>query len=238
MRYFVESPNVVSSKIAQDFLGAMENSHLIGESPLAGSFRSTEGVAWTVTQSGMGQLQDHLPTLRPLLNAMNLPQGPSALRSRWTQLSKRWCNAFYLNLLLIPPGKKIEAHVDATLRKATQQADLLPKIVSVIWLELPQEIRGGELRLYDQTRPVGAISPSVGKVVHFQGHLNHEVTPVSLPQSCTNEKNLRISLICEQYQLPTKLLKKLSPITTHTRAGFEAYLHHAKSKPLIRFEVD
>ena len=238
MRYFSEYQGALEPKSGRRFLQELETTEGIGPNPLGGTFKATQGIGWTLTTPGFGIIQQRLPTIAVLLEAMGLPHGPTPLRSFWQKLRGYKCNAFYLNVLVIPPGKAIAPHIDATLRDKAHNHNLLPTCVSVLWLELPGEFDGGQLRLYDQARPITAVAPKVGKIVHFQGHLRHEVTPMKLAHKLQPGPARRISLVCERYRLPEALVQKLKPISPPTHKSFGTYLQKAKSKPLVRFELD
>ena len=103
-------------------------------------------------------------------------------------------NAFYLNALVIPPGKGTSLHQDKTLDGRT-----LPMWVSVLYLETTSP--GGPLYLTEKTWPVGLVNPRPGMIVHFRGNLVHGVlrTPLS--------GVVRSSLVCEQYLLTEEQIK-------------------------------
>jgi len=98
-------------------------------------------------------------------------------------------NAFYLNALIIPPGKGTGLHRDKTLDGQTT-----PMLTSVLYLETTTS-PGGMLYLCERTWPVGLVNPRPGMIVHFRGDLIHGVTNTPLSDA------VRSSLVCEQYSL-------------------------------------
>ena len=65
-------------------------------------------------------------------------------------------------------------------------------VVSVLYVDVPKDLQGGELVLRSHKRQVGKISPQTNTLLFFQGDLTHSVTAVV---------GERLSLVCEQYNL-------------------------------------
>ena len=239
MRPYLEMPEAISPQRRRQLLSDFEESLLIGTSPLTGTFQSTRGVAWTLTHEGILELLHQSPWLQPGLEALNIGHNHHNFTpwyNRWTQ---RPFNAFYLNLLQVAPGPGVGAHIDTTLREATGLEDLFPEQVSVLWLDIPSELEGGNLSLFNNDRVLACLAPSNGKVIHFGGRLNHQITSISLrPQSPVEPAPLRTSLVCEQYRLPASALQKLPPLSRHSRGTFPAYLNRAHQQPLKTFALD
>ena len=119
--------------------------------------------------------------------------------------------------------------------------NLLPKIVSVLWLDMPPHLEGGQLKLYnnENKRPMAIMTPNNGDMVHFKGSLSHEITPIHKRNSNVACKpTYRISLVCEQYRLPLRVLQKFAPFTRHTRVRFKSFLERAKQNPTVSFKLD
>ena len=133
--------------------------------------------------------------------------------SPWERLIQRVgagpCNAFYVNLLWIPPGEGIGNHVDATLAEPLGFPGP-PRLVSVLYLQVPPG-DGGHLRIFPEGRPAVEIPPRTGALVHFRGELPHEVAPVA-PQD-EGPPAGRASLVCEQYAVPNGELGRLPPFS-------------------------
>jgi Rps23 Pro-64 3,4-dihydroxylase Tpa1-like proline 4-hydroxylase len=74
----------------------------------------------------------------------------------------------------------------------------------VLYVQVPADLKGGELLLRQGKRQVGRVVPQVNKLVRFQGDLSHEVSAVA-----PNVTGRRMSLVCEQYQLEAKVLGEI-----------------------------
>lgn len=101
------------------------------------------------------------------------------------------CNAFYLNPLLLKTGSRVDPHIDRSLRSYCKTVEP-PMVVSVLYVDVPKDLQGGELVLRSHKRQVGKISPQTNTLLFFQGDLTHSVTAVV---------GERLSLVCEQYNL-------------------------------------
>ena len=137
-------------------------------------------------------------------------------------------NAFFLNVLAIPPGAGVGRHVDGTLQEATGLPELTPAVVSVLYLQVPAG-PGGRLRLFRGPRCLASISPREGTLVHFDGALSHEVEPVA-----DSAGALRLSVVCEQYVLEPAALARVPRFRVESKAGFGAYLEdHRARRPAL-----
>jgi hypothetical protein len=112
-----------------------------------------------------------------------------------TELLEPDCNAFYLNPLLLGDGAQVNPHIDRSLRAYCPTVET-PLLVSVLYVELPTVMTGGQLVLSHRNKQIGTVKPVVNKVVRFQGDLTHHVTPVT-----TQGRGQRLSVVCEQYWL-------------------------------------
>jgi 2-oxoglutarate-Fe(II)-dependent oxygenase superfamily protein len=204
--------------------GVLE-SPLVARSTLAGSFRGSRGFAITFTLPGLPTLERRYPFLAPFLAEAISHRAHLALepwlrrRRRAREGPARTRNAFYLNVLLVADGGSIGRHTDATLRGPSGEAEAVPEQVTVLYLRAPERFRGGELRLYRGERRVARIRPSPGRLIHFRGDLQHEVTPME-----TRAGALRASLVLEQYHLDADALARLPELNVQSKAGFAAYL--------------
>jgi hypothetical protein len=103
------------------------------------------------------------------------------------------CGAFYLNPLLVGAGGRVDPHIDRSLRSYVKTVPP-PTRVSVLYVALPKQLRGGELVLRRGKRELARHRPSLGELVVFDGDLEHAVTQV-------DGEGERFSLVCEQYTL-------------------------------------
>jgi hypothetical protein len=220
-------------------LQAELSSHpLVGPSPLKGSFYQTRGFAITFTRAGIPKLKERFRSLIPFLDATcSKPlAGPKSLWPRRSQAAER-ATLFYLNLLLVPAGTWVGRHIDATLRGKHGLTEILPRRVSVLWLETPSELEGGKLELFDGTKLLENIQPKEGNLVHFRGDLAHGITPVVMNAEPTadNLALVRASIVCEQYLLAPEELDLFEPFKVQSKAGFSAFLKdaHARSTKTV-----
>jgi len=120
------------------------------------------------------------------------------------------CNAFYLNPLQLQQGSHVAPHIDRSLRSYVLDIDP-PLQVSVLYLEVPQGLQGGELVLRRGRKFLGRVAPRQGLLVQFDGDLEHGVERVDTP-------GLRLSLVCEQYLLDEQQLALVPEYRIETRA--------------------
>ena len=120
------------------------------------------------------------------------------------------CNAFYLNPLLLVAGSRVDPHIDRSLRSYCAELDP-PVAVSVLYVEVPPGMRGGDLVLRRGKKHLGRITPAENTLVTFDGDLTHSVDRVDTDGS-------RMSLVCEQYRLTPEELEKVPEFTIESRA--------------------
>ncbi len=120
------------------------------------------------------------------------------------------CNAFYLNPLLLKAGSRVDPHIDRSLRSYCKTIEP-PAIVSVLYVQVPPNLEGGELILHSQKRQVGKIKPQTNTLLYFQGDLTHSVNVVKT-------SGTRLSLVCEQYSLSEAELSEIPQFNVESRA--------------------
>jgi hypothetical protein len=129
------------------------------------------------------------------------------------------CNAFYLNPLLLKTGSRVDPHIDRSLRSYCKTI-APPTIVSVLYIEVPADLEGGELVL-KRSLPghkvatkgqVGKIQPQINTLLLFQGDLTHSITPMT-------GTGHRLSLVCEQYSLEADELEEIPEFVVESRAN-------------------
>jgi len=145
-------------------------------------------------RSGMGEVERQFPFFKPYLDR--------ALQSS--------CNAFYLNPLLLQTGSRVDPHIDRSLRSYCKTVEP-PAWVSVLYVQVPSDLQGGELVLRRQKQQVGQIKPQINTLIYFQGDLTHSVNAVQTTGT-------RLSLVCEQYSLSDTELDEIPPFTVESRA--------------------
>jgi hypothetical protein len=157
----------------------------LAASQLSDCFAKTKGFSVIFKRSSIGKLEQHFPFFKDYLEI--------AL--------KQACNAFYLNALVLENGTGVEPHVDCSI-SAYDMIFTIPNLVSVLYVQVPQDLSGGELVLQTNEHQIGAIQPQTNTLVYFRGDLLHSVNKVK-------GSHPRISLICEQYKLSETRLEPI-----------------------------
>jgi hypothetical protein len=119
------------------------------------------------------------------------------------------CNAFYLNPLLLNYQSRVDPHIDRSLRSYLKTIDP-PNLVSVLYVQVPENVRGGELVLSHNRKKVGEIKPRENTLLFFQGNLTHSVNRM-------NSEGNRLSLVCEQYFLDEGQLAQVPEYVIESR---------------------
>ncbi len=187
MAFFSETPNAVSDDYRQDLRKQILACPLLATNNLTGDFVGTRGFSVVFRRDGWVQVLAKFPFFEPYM----------------TMLLEEDCNAFYLNPLVLAAASRVNPHIDRSLRAYCPTVET-PLLVSVLYVDLPPDMHGGELVLTHRKKQVGRIIPAINKVVRFQGDLEHEVTAVA-----TQSRALRISLVCEQYRLESGPLSQV-----------------------------
>jgi hypothetical protein len=168
----------------------------LGGSRLSDGFAGTRGFSLVFTRGGLSCARAELPFLAPYLARTLRPT----------------CNAFYLNPLLMERGAAIAPHVDCTLAPFLGER-VTPVMVGVLYVDVPDDLVGGELVLSDGAREVGRVAPRAGTLLYFGGRLLHHVTAVET-------RSTRLSLVCEQYKLPPDALARIPAFELQPGVGY------------------
>lgn len=195
MAYFSESRGRFSQAYLRELSTRIHQSPYFASNNLTSDFVGARGFSVVFRRSGLSQVKHRFAWLVPYLDA----------------LLDADCNAFYLNPLMLGAGSRVEPHVDRSLRAYCRDVET-PRLVSVLYVALPEAMQGGELVLRHGKREVGRITPEVNKVVCFQGDLMHWVTPLG-PES----RGERLSVVCEQYDLPPDFLAQIPEMGLESR---------------------
>jgi hypothetical protein len=204
---------------------ALLSSRFVARSPLMGSFQASKGFAFIFTEEGKATLLERFPFLADYLSLVMDPATTRGLLPWRERLfgpreERPRPNAFYLNLLLLEPGKGVGRHIDATLQDPSGVKGAVPEHVSVLYLAVPEGAKGGSLHLLRDDQPVGTVRPRPGLLVQFRGDLQHEVHPFTGGA----QGALRASLVCEQYVFGPEALARIPTFRIQSKAGFAAYL--------------
>jgi hypothetical protein len=194
LKYYHQQPNAFPSNYLSDLRGEIQACPYFFTNNLNRDFVGTKGFSIVFQRSGLAEVEQQFPFFKPYLNLALQPT----------------CNAFYLNPLLLKEGSRVDSHVDRSLRSYFKTIEP-PAIVSVLYVQVPLDMQGGELVLRCHKRQVGQIKPQTNTLLYFQGNLTHSVNPVKTPGN-------RLSLICEQYSLSQAELQEIPRFTVESRA--------------------
>jgi hypothetical protein len=203
MNYYQQQPNAFSSDYLNKLRGEILACPYFAVNNLNRDFVNTKGFSVVFQRSHLPTVEQQFPFFMPYLE--------KALQSS--------CNAFYLNPLLLRQGSRVDPHIDRSLRSYCKTIDP-PAIVSVLYVQVPFDLQGGELVLQRVKRRVGQIKPQVGTLLCFQGDLTHSVNALE----ATGD---RLSLVCEQYSLSDAELEEIPAFVVESRAA-KAKLAKAK----------
>jgi hypothetical protein len=157
-------------------------------------FVGTRGFSIVFRRTAMDRVREHFPWSCRYLDA--------ALRDD--------CNAFYLNPLQLTQGSNVSSHIDRSLRAYVLDIDP-PLAVSVLYVDVPEGMQGGDLVLRRGKKFLGRVTPEPGLLVEFDGDLDHGVERV-------DTAGQRLSLVCEQYLLEEDQLGEIPEFSIESRA--------------------
>ena len=172
MSEYRQTKNALPPAQLEALKAALLGSPFVASSQLNGAFVTSRGFGVAFTAEGRARVENELPAVRPFfaLAIDALPE--SRLQSFWQHERVPTPNAWYMNLLLVGTAGGVAPHVDATLSRAAGDATATPRVVSVLYLQVPG-CGGGELVLGREKKLKGVIHPKVGTLLHFRGDLTH-----------------------------------------------------------------
>ena len=182
---FAQRSNVFSVNYLNELRSQILSSPYLLASQLSKNFAGTKGFSVIFKRSGIKEVERHFPFFEPYLNVV----------------LKQASNAFYLNPLVLEGGTCVEPHVDCSISSYGMMFTI-PNLVSVLYIQVPEDLQGGELVLQAGEHQVGIIQPRTNTLVYFLGNLLHSVNEVKSSKA-------RISLICEQYNLSATRLQDI-----------------------------
>ena len=117
---------------------------------------------------------------------------------------KDWCNIFYLPVICLHEEGGIPEHLDGQLPekyKYMYNSDPpinlpQPYCTSLLYLNVPEKMKGGELFLHDASPSLLEIKPKTNLFVEF-GNYIHSVNPIL---SGASVESPRLTIIVEQYK--------------------------------------
>ena len=195
MSYYRTSHNVFDPKYLSKLQKQILACSYFSVNNLNRDFVGTKGFSLVFQRSGISEVERHFPFFKPYLSVALQPT----------------CNAFYLNPLLLQTGSRVDKHIDRSLRSYCKTIQP-PDTVSVLYVQVPDVLEGGDLVLHCHKRQVGCIRPQFNTLLFFQGDLTHSVKEVKSPVST------RLSLVCEQYNLLETELEEIPKFAIESRA--------------------
>lgn len=182
---YTRKPNFLKTAELAALRQTIVNSPYLADNQLSEGFQDSRGFSVVFTRSGIEQVIEKFPAFTPYL----------------TRVLKSACNAFYLNPLVLSAGAAVTPHIDCSLGRYPQSM-IIPTLVSVLYVQVPQDLTGGELVLKLGERPVAELPPETNTLLYFLGNVMHSVNPVKT-------RDCRISLVCEQYNLAPNVLQTI-----------------------------
>ncbi|ADO72141.1 2OG-Fe(II) oxygenase [Stigmatella aurantiaca] len=198
--YVHRTPEALPAPAIEAIREAILGSSLLGESNLTRQFSGTYGFSITFQRPAIAQVTERFPAFAPFLDAALLPD----------------CDAFLLNPLLIQNGRGVAAHIDRSLEFYGAGIGC-PVAVSVLYVQVPEQLAGGELRLYHRGTRVAALAPLARSLVTFRGDVAHEVVAVEAGAPMLSAA--RVSLVVEQYRVPPAVRARLPAFELRNRSG-------------------
>jgi 2OG-Fe(II) oxygenase superfamily len=194
LKYYYQQPNAFSIDYLNDLRGSILACPYFTVNNLNRDFVNTKGFSIVFQRSQLAEVARQFPFFKPYLDLALQPD----------------CNAFYLNPLLLQEGSRVDPHIDRSLRSYCKTIDP-PAIVSVLYVQVPSPLQGGELVLRNHKQQVGQVKPQANTLLYFQGNLTHSVNAMKVPGN-------RLSLVCEQYCLSDDELQDIPAFTVESRA--------------------
>ncbi|HEY9726462.1 MAG TPA: 2OG-Fe(II) oxygenase [Chroococcales cyanobacterium] len=192
--YYHQRPNAFPIAYLNDLRGEILACPELAINNLNRDFIGTRGFSVVFQRSELEAVERRFPFFKRYLDRVLQPT----------------CNAFYLNPLLLKEGSRVDPHIDRSLRAYCKTVEP-PVVVSVLYVQVPPNLQGGELVLRCHKQQVGQIKPQVNTLLYFQGDLTHSVNAVKTIGT-------RLSLVCEQYSLSEIELRDIPAFTVESRA--------------------
>jgi len=183
------SPNAFSPIWCAAVTTRLLSSEAIHRNRLSDAFRGSSGLQVVFTRKAKLCLQSDFPDLYEFFARVANPES----------------NAFFMNVLITSGKFEVRRHIDCSLNPYLLK-NTTPSRVSVLYVQAPKTMDGGELEVVCDSSDVQRIAPSTGLLVQFEGNLVHGV--------CKGQSALeRISLVMEEYELEHTLLASIPNYT-------------------------
>jgi hypothetical protein len=201
LNYYQQFPDAFPSVYLHHLRGEILACPYFAVNNLNRDFINTKGFSIVFQRAGLAALERQFPFFKLYLDRALLPT----------------CNAFYLNPLLLKLGSRVDPHIDRSLRSYCKTI-APPVSVSVLYIQVPEDLEGGELVLRNPKRQIGQIKPQMNLLLYFQGDLTHSINRVRGSAGGSTSPQ-RLSLVCEQYCLEETELRHIPELTVESRAA-------------------
>jgi hypothetical protein len=208
-KYFTEELNSFSQEYIEQLKKEILESKYLAKNHLNYNFSSTLGFSVIFKTNTKDKVIEKFPIFKPYID----------------RIFSEDINAYYLNPLVLQINSKVDKHLDLSLRSYYLPISV-PERVSVLYVDIP-EMYGGNLILYKEEKFIAKINPEINKLLIFNGNLKHEVTSISEIRS--ENKQQRISLICEQYSLNKYELSQIPDFLIRSATSFNNFLEMEKN---------
>lgn len=195
MKYYSQYLDAFPVSYLNDLRGEILACPYFAVNNLNRDFVGTKGFSIVFQRSHLSHVEQQFPFFKPYLDRALDPG----------------CNAFYLNPLLLKQGSRVDPHIDRSLRSYCKTI-APPFRVSVLYVQVPLNLHGGELVLRDRKQQIAFISPQTNMLLYFQGDLTHSINVMQ----ATGD---RLSLVCEQYSLDDSELRDIPEFTVESRTS-------------------
>ena len=192
-----EYENFITEKERLKFIKNINSNKYIEDNPLSDEFEKTRGLVINFNKS----------------NDYNKfkSKGLEFIYDYYKKIRKSYATDFVFNILIIDSinindksinEQSIKYHHDTTLDITYENKfitqDLVPEVVSVLYVDTPNNFKNGNLKMYKYSRlyHVGDVKPKKRKLVEFNGTIFHGVEKII---DIDNNNGKRISFVLEQY---------------------------------------
>ncbi len=207
-KYFQEESNAFSQEYIDQLKTEILGSKYLAKNHLNYNFSTTLGFSVIFKSNTIDKVIEKFPVFKEYID----------------RIVSDDINAYYLNPLVLMLNSKVDKHLDYSLRTYYLPISV-PERVSVLYVEIP-DMYGGNLILYKEEKFIAKIKPEINKLLVFKGSLKHEVTSIS--EIMSDEKQNRVSLICEQYWLSKYELSQIPDFLIRSATSFNNFLEEER----------
>lgn len=225
---YEEFPDFLPPDTFSRIASCLSNHSAISSNPLEDAFSGTTGFATIF--SGKSGVRRFLAEKRFNCDGDTDSDTFNPLAAFFKKALDPLATGFVMNVLVADnhnnqhsPKLVVGVHVDNTLDHSIPNSEYLPNTVSVLYLNVPADMKGGHLDIFGIDADNGvyhgdmaaSVFPQENKMARFRGDAYHQVRGYTTEQ--ITEK--RISLVLEQYRVLPHHEKLLTEYTTVVKNG-------------------